>query len=147
VPGLIEPVYVRNAGSDGLAVHGDGGVKAPVPLETFMLDERTARRTNVWVIANGHVSRDAALRSEAHTTLGLAQRGISQLIRQLLYASVRDAETKTRQVGARFHVIALPDTVPEAKNPFEFNREEMRELYEAGLRIGLDRFGSLQAAR
>jgi predicted acylesterase/phospholipase RssA len=145
VPGLVEPVYVRNDRDGGLAVHGDGGVKAPVPLESFMLDRRTARRTDVWVIANGHVSRDAALRSEARTTLALAQRGISQLIRQLLYASVRDAETRTRQARARFHLIALPDTVPEATNPFEFKPDELRGLYEAGRRAGLDQFGSLRA--
>jgi len=147
VPGLVEPVYVRDGRDSGLATHGDGGVKAPVPLETFMLGRRAAGRTDVWVIANGHVSRDAALRSEARTTLGLAQRGISQLIRQLLYASVQEAETKTRQAGAHFYLIALPDTVPEATNPFEFKPDEMRELYEAGQRIGFDRFGSLQAVR
>lgn len=147
VPGLVEPVYVRGGRDGGLAVHGDGGVKAPVPLETFMLDRRTAARTNVWVIANGHVSRNAALRSEARTTLGLAQRAISQLVRQLLYASVQEAETKTRQAGGRLQLIALPDTVPEAVNPFEFKPDEMMELYEAGERIGLDLFGSLQAIR
>lgn len=147
VPGLIEPVYVRDSRSGGLAVHGDGGVKAPVPLETFMLDRRAPGRTDVWVIANGHVSRDAAVRSDARSTFGLAQRGISQLIRQLLYASVREAETRTRQAGARFHLIALPDTVPEAINPFEFKPDEMRELYEAGRRAGLDRLGSFQASR
>lgn len=147
VPGLVEPVYVRDGRDGNLAVHGDGGVKAPVPLEAFMLDRRAAGRTDVWVIANGHVSRDAALRSDARTTLGLAQRGISQLIRQLLYASVREAETKTRQVGARFHLIALPDTVPEATNPFEFKPDEMMGLYEAGRRTGRNRLGWFQASR
>jgi predicted acylesterase/phospholipase RssA len=147
VPGLIEPVYVRDRQSGALAVHSDGGVKMPVPFESFMLDRRMAGRTDVWVIANGHVSRDAALRSEARSTLHLAQRGISQLIRQLLYASVREAETKTRQAGARFHLIALPGTVPEAVNPFDFKPDEMRGLYEAGRETGLQRFGTLQAAR
>lgn len=128
-------------------MHGDGGVKAPLPLETFMLGRRAAGRTDVWVIANGHVSRDAALRSEARTTLGLEQRGISQLIRQLLYASVQDAEGKTRQAGARFHLIALPNKVPEATSPFAFKPEEMRELYMAGRRTSRNRFGSLEAVR
>lgn len=147
VPGLIEPVYVRDRRSGLLAVHSDGGVKTPVPLESFMLDRRAAPRTDVWVVANGHVSRDTALRSEARSTLRLAQRGISQLIRQLMYASVRDAEARTRQAGARFHLIALPETVPEAVNPLDFKPEEMLGLYEAGRDTGLRRFGSLQAAR
>lgn len=147
VPGLIEPVYVRDPQSGALAVHSDGGVKTPVPLESFMLDRRTASRTDVWVVANGHVSRETALRSEARSTLRLAQRGISQLIRQLMYASAREAEARTRQAGARFHLIALPETVPEALNPLDFKPEEMLGLYEAGRDTGLRRFGSRQAAR
>lgn len=147
VPGLIEPVYVRDSESGALSVHSDGGVKTPVPLESFMLDRRWAGRTDVWVIANGHVSREAALRSEARSTLGLAQRGVSQLLRQLLYSSVREAETKARQAGARFHLIALPTNVPEAVNPLDFKPEEMGALYEAGRRLGASRFGPLQAAR
>ncbi len=147
VPGLIEPVYVRDRQSGALAVHSDGGVKTPVPLESFMLDRRMAPRTDVWVVANGHVSRDTVLRSDARSTLRLAQRGISQLIRQLMYASVREAEAKTRQAGARFHLIALPETVPEAANPLDFKPEEMLGLYEAGRDTGLQRFGSRQAAR
>jgi predicted acylesterase/phospholipase RssA len=147
VPGLIEPVYVRDRQSGALAVHSDGGVKMPVPLESFMLDWPAAGRTNVWVVANGHVSRNTALYSEARSTFGLAQRGISQLVRQLMYTSVREAEAKSRQAGARFHLIALPDSVPEAADPFDFKPEEMRGLYEVGRNIGLQRFGALQAAR
>lgn len=147
VPGLIEPVYVRDSESGALAVHSDGGVKMPVPLEAFMLEGGPAGRTDVWVIANGHVSRDSAVRSEAISTLRLAQRGVSQLIRQLLYSSVREAETMTRQAGGRFHLIALPETVAEAANPLDFKPEEMRILYEAGREVGLRRFGALQAAR
>jgi len=147
VPGLIEPVYVRDRESGSLAVHSDGGVKTPVPLEPFMFDGPRAGRTDVWVIANGHVSRDTALRSEVRSTIGLAQRGIAQLIRQLLYSSVREAETKTRQAGARFHLIALPETVPEAVNPFDFKPEEMRGLYEAGRETGFRRFATRHAKR
>ncbi len=147
VPGLIEPVYVRDSESGVLSVHSDGGVKTPVPLEPFMLDRGRAGRTDVWVIANGHVSRDAAIRSEARSTLGLARRGVSQLLRQLLYSSVREAEARARQAGARFHLIALPTEVPEAVNPLDFKPEEMRALHEAGRQLAARRFGSLQAAR
>lgn len=146
VPGLIEPVRVRDRRSGNVAVHSDGGVKTPVPLEPFMFEARKGRRNHVWVIANGHVSRDAALRSDAISTIGLARRGVSQLLRQLLYASVREAETKALRAGARFHLIALPDTVPEAANPFDFKPNEMRALYEAGRETGMRGFGSAQVA-
>jgi predicted acylesterase/phospholipase RssA len=146
VPGLIEPVRVRDRRSGDVAVHSDGGVKTPVPLEPFMLDARKGRRDHVWIIANGHVSRDAALRSDATSTIGLARRGVSQLLRQLLYASVREAEVRSLRAGAKFHLVALPDTVPEAANPFDFRPQEMRSLYQAGRGIGLRRFPAVQVA-
>ena len=61
--------------------------------------------------------------------------------------SGREAEAKTRQAGARFDLVALPETVPEAANPLDFKPEEMLGLYEAGRDTGLQRFGSRQAAR
>lgn len=75
--------------------------------------------------------------------LGLARRGITQLIRQLLYTSVQDAEAKARRAGARFHLVALPTSVPEAVDPLDFRPDELRSLYEAGRTIGRRRFGSL----
>ncbi len=142
VPGLVEPVYVRDQ-EGKLAVHSDGGVKTPVPLEAFMLKARRTVATHVWVIANGHVSRDAALRSEARHMLGLARRGITQLIRQLVYTSVQDAEAKARRAGARFHLVALPTSVPEAVDPLDFRPDELRGLYETGRATGQLRFGSV----
>lgn len=136
VPGLVEPVRVVDRQRGTRSLHGDGGVKAPVPLEPFMLDPRKAVRTNVWVVANGHVSRDAASNSEARTTLALARRGVSQLLRQLLYSSVREAETRTLRAGAHFRLIALPDSTPEAADPFVFNPDEMRGLYDKGRELG-----------
>lgn len=140
VPGLVEPVYVRDQ-EGKVAVHSDGGVKTPVPLEPFMLKGRRAIATHVWVIANGHVSRDTALRSEARNALGLARRGITQLIRQLLYTSVQEAEGRARRAGGRFHLVSLPTSVPEAANPLDFRPEELRGLYETGRTIGQLRFG------
>lgn len=46
VPGVVEPVYVRDQ-EGTVAVHSDGGVKTPVPLEAFMLKERRAVATHV----------------------------------------------------------------------------------------------------
>lgn len=146
VPGLVEPVRVVDARSGARSVHSDGGVKAPVPLESFMLDRRQAGRGHVWVIANGHVSRDAALRSEASSTLALARRGVSQLLRQLLYSSIHEAEVKALRAGAQFHLIALPDASAEAGDPFEFRPDEMRGLFERGRELGGQLSGPLRVA-
>lgn len=146
VPGLVEPVRVVNRQRGTGSVHSDGGVKAPVPLESFMLDPNRARRSHVWVIANGHVSRDAALRSDAASTLALARRGVSQLLRQLLYSSVREAEVKALRAGAQFHLIALPETSAEAADPFDFKPNEMRTLFERGRELGGQVFRPVQVA-
>lgn len=142
VPGLVEPVRVANRASGKVSVHSDGGVKAPVPLEDFMLAGGRAGRSTVWVIANGHVSRDAALASPAATTLALARRGVSQLMRQLLYTSVREAEARAARAGARFRLVALPDAIPEAADPFQFRPEEMRVLFEVGREAAVRSFGA-----
>lgn len=146
VPGLVEPVRVVNRERGTGSVHSDGGIKAPVPLESFMLDSGRASRSHVWVIANGHVSRDAALTSDAASTLALARRGVSQLLRQLLYTSVREAEVKALRAGAQFRLIALPDTSAEAADPFDFKPDEMRTLFERGRELGAEVFRPVQVA-
>lgn len=140
-PGLIEPVSVEDRRQKIRSLHADGALKTPVPLASFMLPANNADGTQVWVIANGHVSRDAALRSEAGTSLTLARRGIAQLIRQLLHVSVQEAGAMTVRTGAHFHLIALPVTIPEAVNPFEFRPSEMKSLFETGWAVGAQTFG------
>ncbi|WP_164547440.1 MULTISPECIES: patatin-like phospholipase family protein [unclassified Bosea (in: a-proteobacteria)] len=141
VPGLVEPVRIRDRRSGAVSVHSDGGIKAPVPFENFMLG-RAGRGSTIWVLANGHVSRDAAISSSAVTTLALARRGVSQLIRQLLYSSVSEAQSKAAAAGAHFRLVALPETVPEARDPLRFDPDEMRPLFEAGQAAGTRIFGA-----
>lgn len=142
VPGLIEPVRVMDHNTGDSSLHGDGALKTPVPLEAFMLPLGNRERTRVWVIANGHISRNTALRSEAKTTLPLARRAVTQIIRQLLYSSSREAEAVSLRAGARFQLISLPETTPESLNPFEFKPAEMEKLYEAGFILGAQTFGT-----
>jgi hypothetical protein len=56
----------------------------------------------------------------------------------LLYVSVEDARTRALKAGASFKLIALPETVAEAIDPFEFKPDEMRGLFQAGKEIGAD---------
>lgn len=141
-PGLIEPVRVMELGTSRSSLHGDGALKTPVPLESFMLPSGNPGRAKVWVIANGHVSRNTSLRSNARTALPLARRAVTQMIRQLLYSSVREAEATCLRTGARFELIAIPETTPEAVNPFEFEPAEMKKLFETGKRVGGGIFGT-----
>jgi len=45
-----------------------------------------------------------------------------------------------RLLSTRFRLVALPDTIAEAVNPFEFKPDEMRGLFEVGRQVGSDAF-------
>jgi hypothetical protein len=107
-----------------------------------MLTQGRSTRQSVWVIANGQVSRDAFVESDANSTLALARRGISQVMRQLLYTSVNEAAALSKASGAKFTVISIPRAVPEAKEPFAFDPPEMRRLFDAGYAVALEQFSA-----
>ena len=131
VPGLIDPVTISRSGSELTEVHGDGGVKTPVPLQRSMM-VGTARNRHVTVIANGHVSDIAANISSSRSTLPLARRAVSLLLRRLLALSSEKARLIASKERASFSLISLPLTVPEAVDPFAFDPIEMRKLFEVG---------------
>lgn len=135
VPGLIEPVIVR--GPDAReAAHGDGGVNTPVLFDRALLPQPGRRRAIVWVVANGHVSPVAATSASIDGAVTAARRGVSQILRRLLHATVVATYFRVRERGAAFRLIALPDEVPEARDPLAFEPGEMRGLYETGVRMG-----------
>jgi predicted acylesterase/phospholipase RssA len=135
VPGLIEPVIVRDA-SGREAAHGDGGVKAPILFDPAMLANRRGGRATVWIVANGHVSPHAATTAAIDGPVAAGRRGVAQLLRRLLHTKVVATYFRVRERGATFRLLALPDGVPEARNPVAFVPEEMRALYEVGFRMG-----------
>ncbi len=135
VPGLIEPVIVRDAGGRE-ASHGDGGVKAPVLFDRALLPGPGRRRATVWVVANGHVSPVAATAATIDDPVAAGRRGVSQLLRRLLHTTVVATYFRVRERGAAFRLIALPDDVPEARDPLAFEPGEMLGLYEVGVSMG-----------
>jgi predicted acylesterase/phospholipase RssA len=134
VPGLIEPVLLAKAGKEQAEAHGDGGVKRPVPLDAFMVAETHGKRS-VTVIVNGHVSRVAATELDAQASLPLAKRAISLLLRSLMFISVEQARTIAMKRRAAFSVISLPVSSPEARDPFDFNPDEMKRIFAVGANL------------
>lgn len=137
VPGVIEPVVVLD-GRGASELHGDGATKAPLLFEPRMLEPRCPGPANVWAIANGHVSSEGATVVSPKRTLAVARRGVSQLMRRFLYTVTIATAYRVREAGGRFRLLALPEEIPEARDPFEFVPSEMGELYDQGLRRGQD---------
>jgi hypothetical protein len=92
----------------------------------------TARHRHVTVIANGHVSDIAANISSSRSTLPLARRAVSLLLRRMLALSSEKARLLASNERATFSLISLPLTIPEAVDPFAFDPVEMRTLFESG---------------
>lgn len=132
-PGFVEPAPLID-GAGVTTLHGDGGVKSPILAEPAML----RKDATLWVIANGHVSRETPNSLERANAPALARRGVSQLLRSLLHGAVERADLLARRKGMAFRLQRLPDSVAEAKNPFVFDPVEMRGLFEEGLARGRD---------
>lgn len=135
-PGLVEPIPLPDPASGVTALHGDGGVMRPIVVESEML--RGARRSKLWIIANGHVGTVATTQAAGSGAATLARRGVSQLLKSLSFSAVERAETLARDEGAVFRLQRIPNAIPEAVSPFVFEPREMRALFEAGRRHGED---------
>ncbi|MGI9464890.1 MAG: patatin-like phospholipase family protein [Aestuariivirgaceae bacterium] len=136
VPGLFKPVYFRpSLDSQARQMHVDGGVKAPVLIRSFMF-KVPARRRVLHVIVNGQISFFDAREAVEPKVTAISRKSITELLRGLLYKTLYQGYVSTRNAGGRFRLIAIPDDVPAAKNPLEFDPAEMRRLYEAGFALG-----------
>jgi len=136
IPGLFQPTYIPQ--SEGAPhMHVDGGVKAPILLRSFMIESR-ARRKNVYVLINGKVSLKAALPPVSPTFRDISTRSISELLRGLLYKTAYQAYVSSRQAGAGFRMIFVPDDEQQIEDALRFDPKEMKRLYALGERFGRD---------
>lgn len=135
-PGFVEPIPLPDPASGVAVLHGDGGVMRPIVVEPSML--RGKRRPSLWIIANGHVGTVATTQAAGHGAAALARRGVSQLLKSLSFSAVERAAILAREAGAAFRLQQLPSEIPEAANPFVFEPDEMRSLFEAGRGRGKD---------
>lgn len=135
-PGLVEPVTLPDPLSGTASLHGDGAVKRPIAVEAAMLEGEG--RLTLWVIANGHVSTTGATRIGDVNAATLARRGVTQLVRSLVHGGAERAAGLARARGAAFRLQRLPDSLPEAADPFVFDPQEMRALFDIGRGQGRD---------
>ncbi len=134
VPGFFQPVMIHphEDGQDEKGqMHVDGGVKAPILLRSFML-QRPARAKNVYMLVNGGMRLTSEHASVSAGVMSIAKKSIAEMLRGLLYKTVHQSYVVVRQSRAGFNLGYVPDSVPETKNPLEFDPAEMRALFEAG---------------
>lgn len=135
VPGLFRPVYVRSQSEpDRMRMHVDGGVKTPVLLRSFMIAGKQKQKT-VWMLLNGALKLRAEGAQVKATLPSISMRSISELLRGLTYKTVYQSYVATRQAGADYRLLFLPD---EEKEPsaFDFEPDTMRKLFEIGRHLG-----------
>ncbi|NNE24115.1 MAG: alpha/beta hydrolase [Rhizobiales bacterium] len=136
VPGLFKPVYFRpRLDSDARQMHVDGGVKAPVLIRSFMFKVPAKKRT-VYVIVNGQIKLVDAKEPVEPEVAAISRKSITELLRGLLYKTLYQGYVSTRNARGRFRLMAIPDHVPAAKDPLEFDPAEMRALFETGYAMG-----------
>lgn len=137
VPGLFRPVYVRSQTEpEKMRMHVDGGVKTPVLLRSFMIAGKQKQKT-VWMLLNGALKLRAEGAQVKANLPSISMRSISELLRGLTYKTVYQSYVATRQAGADYRLLFLPDEEKEP-NAFEFEEGEMRKLFEIGRRLGAD---------
>lgn len=135
LPGLFKPVYIP--GKKGrYHMHVDGGVKAPILLRSFMVGGKKKRRT-VYVLVNGKLSLTAGAPPVDANFKQISLRSISELMRGLFYKTIYQGYVTTRNAGSKFKIAYLPDDVATG-NSFEFNKKEMRRLFQVGYKMGGD---------
>jgi predicted acylesterase/phospholipase RssA len=136
VPGLFKPVYIKpSQSSKARQMHVDGGVKTPVLLRAFMLNQPAAKR-RVYVIVNSQMKLLNADKAVEPEVLDISRKSITELLRGLLHRTVYQAYVTARQAKATFNLISIPDNAPAAKDGLTFDPPVMKRQFQIGRDFG-----------
>jgi predicted acylesterase/phospholipase RssA len=135
-PVLFPPVYVPTV-DGGAVMHVDGGLKAPMLFEPFMLDE--ARRfggkrqpdIKVYTILNSKRTPDTGSAVEPDIP-AIAAASLRSLYDTAVARTIHQAAEDSRKSGALFRLAAIPADLPLAGSSMSFNPTDMRTLYGVG---------------
>ncbi len=136
IPALFPPVYIKPVtGNQKRQAHVDGGLKAPVLVGDYMFPPN-AKGSSLYVIVNDFTTRlndNSPIRA---SIVSIARKTISELMRELLEETIFRGFVLSRQVGASFHLISIPDSFEMSDRSLNFNPERSKQLFEAGRRAG-----------
>jgi predicted acylesterase/phospholipase RssA len=136
VPGFFPPVYIKpQKGKEARQAHVDGGVKAPLLLRTFMLEQKVPGRT-IHVVVNGSLSRFNYRKPVGTSVTDIGRKSIAELLRTTLDQSLYQAYVLARNAGSDFNLLAIPDDVEPSVDALTFDKAKMRVLFRAAYDIG-----------
>ncbi len=137
VPGFFTPVYIKpRRGVQLRQAHVDGGVKAPILIESFMLPADEPNKMVYAIINANQTRRNASVPINADLA-SIAQKSIAELMRELMNDTVFRGYVTSVNAGAIYRQAAIPDEIPISQESLDFDPVRMRELYQAGYQIGL----------
>ncbi|MEM9277368.1 MAG: hypothetical protein AAGA76_02200, partial [Pseudomonadota bacterium] len=137
VPGYFQPVYIKpTRGVQLRQAHVDGGVKEPVLYAPFM-GRSSAREKHLYMVINGTTRRFNASRPVEPKLASIAQKTISELIRELQHDTIFHHFVSATNGDVDFHLTSIPDSIEIAEDVLDFNPVRMNKLYKAGYELGL----------
>ena len=136
VPGFFQPVYIKpKRGIQLRQAHVDGGVKEPVLYSNFMGNSALKER-HLYMIINGTTRRFNASTPVKANLASIAQKTISELIRELQRDTIYRHFIVAKETGINFYLTSIPDNIPIAQESLDFDPVRMRQLYRSGFEIG-----------
>jgi predicted patatin/cPLA2 family phospholipase len=136
IPTFFKPVYIQpTATRKERQMHVDGGVKAPVLIRSFMLETPASERS-LYVIMNGQMKLAEAAEAVNPDVGSIARKAIRELLRGLTYKTLYQGYVTTRNAGANFYMIAIPDNISATRDALNFDPQEMQQLFEEGKKLG-----------
>jgi predicted acylesterase/phospholipase RssA len=142
VPGYFPPVYIKpQRGVQLRQSHVDGGVKAPILVSDVMFVTRQRKR-QLFMIVNGNTSKYNASKPVSGKLADIARKSISELMRELMDDTVYRGYVSAFNSGTAFYMTAIPDEILPSQESLDFDAERMRELFDAGRKVGREGLGS-----
>ncbi len=137
VPAYFPPVYIKpQRGIELRQAHVDGGVKAPILVSGFMFPDNKQPKA-LYMIINGNTTKLNSSTPVKASLASIAQKSIVELMRVLQDETVYRDFVVARNVGAKFRLTQIPDSIPLANEGLNFDKKRMNELYQAGLADGV----------
>ena len=140
IPGMFPPVSIpiEVGGKVYEEKHVDGGVTAGVFLRPFALNPGGARESlagsDIYILVAGKLYADPGPVGKDLMSLG------SSTVAALLSGQVRDELAEIYAVsafqGIHFHLGAVPENYPITMKSSEFDKKQMRDLFQEGRRLG-----------
>jgi len=138
VPGFFQPVYIKpKRGVQLRQAHVDGGVKEPILYADFM-GRTAASEKDLYIVVNGSTKRFNASRPVKANLASIAQKTIFELMREIQSDTIFRHFARAQRSGIDFHMTSIPDSIPIPTKSLDFDPVRMRQLYDAGYKIGLE---------